>query len=321
MQLSIPCLTSLDTANALADIMASRFSQNNTELVDINAMRHSHAMLRFYKMEGTGNDYILFDNRDGTINCPESLCISECDRNRGIGADGICLVENSLVADAKVVFYNRDGSQGVLAGNCIRCAAKYLYDSGIVSSDEITLETAAGIKRLKLYIGNGKVSMADVFMGQPELDPRKLPCTLSGDKIVNQPVTIDGKEWDITCVGMGNAQCVVFCPEVGSLDLNEIGPAFENASIFPDRADAVFVRVVNSTTLKMRCYERGSGETMAGGSGACAAVVAAVENGFCEMGADITVQVNGGTLEVRYDKNGVTLTGNARLVYTGEMEY
>jgi len=321
MQLSIPCLTSLDTANALADIMASRYSQENTELVDINHMRRNHAALKFYKMEGTGNDYILFDNRDGQINCPESLCITECDRHTGIGADGICLIENSDVADAKIVFYNRDGSKGIMAGNCIRCAGKYLYDNGIVTSDVITLETLAGIKELKLYVGNGKVSMADVHMGQPSLDPKSLPCTISEEKVLNYPAVIADKEWNITCVSMGNPHCVVFVSEVGSLNLEEIGPMFENAEIFPERTNTEFVRVVNRNTLKMRCYERGSSETMACGTGACAAVVAAVENGYCDKGVDITVQVKGGVLYVRYDEEGVRLAGNARLVYTGELEY
>ncbi len=321
MQLSIPCLTSLDTANALADIMASRFTQDNTELVDINHMRSSHTQLKFYKMEGTGNDYILFDNRDGIINCPESLCISECDRNYGIGADGICLIENSEVADAKLIFFNRDGSRGAMAGNCIRCAGKYLYDNGIVSSDEICLETPAGIRQLKMYVTNGKVTTVDVGMGKPNLNPASLPCTLEGEKLISHPVFIGGRSWDITCVSMGNPHCVVFCSEIGSLNLEEIGPQFENAPIFPERTNTEFVRVVNQNTIKMRCYERGSGETLACGTGACAAVVAAVENGLCSKDEEITVQVKGGELYVRYTDEGISLAGNARLVYTGELEY
>ena len=321
MQLSIPCLTSLDTANALADIMASRYTQDNTELVDINNMRREHTQLKFYKMEGTGNDYILFDNRDGTINCPESLCISECDRHYGIGADGICLIENSDVADAKIIFFNRDGSRGAMAGNCIRCAGKYLYDHGIVDRDELVLETPAGIRNLKLYVVNGKVSTVDVDMGKPSLDPKSLPCTIGKKSLINYPVTIGGQYWNITCVSMGNPHCVVFCPEVGSLNLDVLGPQFENAKIFPERINTEFVRVVNKNTLKMRCFERGSGETLACGTGACAAVVAAVENGFCNQGEDITVQVKGGELYVRYTEDGVRLAGNARLVYTGELEY
>ena len=321
MQLSIPCLTSLDTANALADIMASRFTQDNTELVDINNMRRSHTQLKFYKMEGTGNDYILFDNRDGIINCPESLCISECDRHYGIGADGICLIENSDVADAKLIFFNRDGSRGAMAGNCIRCAAKYLYDNGIVTDDEVSLETPAGVRKMKLFVSNGKVSTVDVAMGKPNLETKKIPCTIPEKQLVSYPAVIGGRKWEITCVSMGNPHCVVFCSEIGSLDLDTLGPQFENAPMFPERINTEFVRVVNKNTLKMRCFERGSGETLACGTGACAAVVAAVENGYCNKDEDITVQVKGGELYVRYTDEGVSLAGNARLVYTGEMEY
>ena len=321
MQLSIPCLTSLDTANALADIMASRYNQDNTELVDINHMRRTRQRLKFYKMEGTGNDYILFDNRDGEINCPESLCISECDRHYGIGADGIALVETSDVADAKMRMFNRDGSSGAMAGNVIRCAAKYLYDSGAVTKDEITVETASGVKHLKLYITNGKVSSVEVDMGKPNLDPKSLPCTIDEPEVIYYPVTIGGEAYNITCVSMGNPHCVVFCGAVNDVDLERVGPLFENAPIFPQRTNTEFVRVVNKTTLKMRTYERGSGETLACGTGACAAVVAAVENGYCEKNQDITVQVRGGELVVRYTDQGVTLTGGARLVYTGELEY
>ena len=321
MQLSIPCLTSLDTANALADIMASRYSQDNTELVDINHMRRSRLSLEFCKMEGTGNDYILFDNRSGVIACPESLCITECDRHYGIGADGICLIEESAVADAKMVIYNRDGSQGAMAGNCIRCVGKYLYDNGLVNREEITVETVSGVKRLKLYTANGKVTSVEVDMGLPSLDPASLPCTIGEPEVVYYPVTIGGQSWNITCVSMGNPHCVVFCPEVGSLDLETLGPQFENAPIFPERTNTEFVRVVNRNTLKMRCYERGSGETLACGTGACAAVVAAVENGYCPMDEEIDVQVRGGVLTVRYTAEGVILAGSARLVYTGRMEY
>ena len=320
-QLSIPCLTSLDTANALADIMASRYSEENTELVDINHLRKERMQLKFYKMEGTGNDYIIFDNRDGIISCPESLCITECDRNYGIGADGIALVENSEIADAKVRNFNRDGSAGMVGGNCLRCVAKYLYDNRIVDKDEITVETGAGVKTLKLYVSNGKVTSVEVDMGKPSLLTKDIPCTIPEPELIYYPVTIGGESYNITCVSMGNPHCVVFVPAVNALDLNVIGPLFEHASIFPERTNTEFVRVVNKNTLKMRCYERGSGETLACGTGACAAVVAAVENGYCKMNEDIIVQAKGGDLIVRYTEEGVTLTGNARLVYTGELEY
>ncbi len=321
MQLSIPCLTSLDTANALADIMASRYTQDNTELVDINHMRRERMQLKFYKMEGTGNDYIVIDNRDGLISCPESLCISECDRNYGIGADGIALIENSEIADAKMRIFNRDGSEGFMAGNCIRCVAKYLYDNGVVEKDEITVETRAGVKHLKLYVTSGKVSSVEVDMGRPSLRTEDLPCTIPEKELVDYPVVVGGQSYKITCVSMGNPHCVVFCPEVGSLKLDTIGPLFENAKMFPERINTEFVRVVNKNTLKMRCYERGNGETLACGTGACAAVVAAVVNGYCEKGEEIVVQARGGDMIVRYTDEGVTLTGGARLVYTGELEY
>ena len=321
MQLSIPCLTSLDTANALADIMASRYTQQNTELVDINNMRRTRSKLKFYKMEACGSDCIVFDNRDSQINCPESLCITECDRNYGIGGDGIALIENSDVADAKMRLYNRDGSQGILGGNSLRCMAKLLHDEGITEGDQITIETPAGVHKLNLYVTNGKVTSVEADMGKPSLDPKSLPCTIEEDELVYYPVTIDGESYNITCVSMGNPHCVVFCPEVGSLNLHEIGPKFEHAEIFPERTNTEFVRVVNKNTLKMRCYERGNGETLACGTGACAAVVAAVANGYCQMNEDITVQVRGGDLIVRYSEEGVTLTGAVHLVYTGELEY
>ena len=208
-----------------------------------------------------------------------------------------------------------------MAGNVIRCAAKYLYDSGAVQKDEMTVETASGVKHLKLYITNGKVSSVEVDMGKPSLDPKSLPCTIDEPELIYYPVTIGGEAYNITCVSMGNPHCVVFCGAVNDVDLERVGPLFENAPIFPQRTNTEFVRVVNKTTLKMRTYERGSGETLACGTGACAAVVAAVENGYCEKDQDITVQVRGGDLVVRYSDEGVTLTGGARLVYTGELEY
>ena len=190
-----------------------------------------------------------------------------------------------------------------------------------MNREEITVETVSGVKRLKLYTANGKVTSVEVDMGRPSLDPASLPCTIDEPELVYYPVTIGGQSWNITCVSMGNPHCVVFCPEVGSLDLETLGPQFENAPMFPERTNTEFVRVVNRNTLKMRCYERGSGETLACGTGACAAVVAAVENGYCPMDEEIAVQVRGGVLTVRYTAEGVILAGSARLVYTGQLEY
>jgi carbamoyl-phosphate synthase large subunit len=318
---AIPCFTSLDTANAMADIIASKFNQDNTELVDINHMREKRQALNFSKMQATGDDYIFINNFDNNITCPESLCISLCDRHTGIGALGIVLMEASEIADAKMRMFNQDGSEGKMAGNCIRCVAKYLYDKGIVVKEEMDIETASGVKHLSLYTSNNKVTFVSVAMGKADLNPRSLPCTIDAEKIVAYPVEIGGKNYDITCVSVGNPHCVVFSDYVDGVPMQEVGPLFENAPIFPQRINTEFVRVVNNTTLKMRVFERGNGETMACGTGACAAVVAAVENGYCQKGVDITVKVKGGDLIVNYTDEGITLTGEAKLVYRGSLEY
>ncbi len=317
LTLSIACLTSLDTANALADVIADRYNELNTELVDINNMREKRTEIKFAKMQGCGDDYIFIENFDGAITCPESLCIQLCDRHYGIGADGIVLIEKSEVADAKMRIFNIDGSEGRMAGNSIRSVGKYLYDNGLVDSLDITVETASGIKSMSMFLRNGKVTYAGVDMGKAELSPANIPCTLEGEKVVARPVVIGDKEYNITCVSMGNPHCVVFCDRVDKIDMENIGPLFETADIFPERVNTEFVRVVNENTLKMRVFERGNGETMACGTGACAAVVAACENGYCKKNVDITVKVKGGDLVVNYSDNGVTLSGDTRLVYTG----
>jgi len=230
------------------------------------------------------------------------------------------LLEKSDIADAKMRMFNRDGSEGRMAGNNIRCAAKYLYDTGLVRKERMTIETLSGLRSLRVYTRFGQVSSVEVDMGQPSLLTDQVPCTLPVSRAVNYPVRIAGQLFSITCVSMGNPHCVVFTDMVDSLDLEHLGPQFENAEIFPERVNTEFVRVVNRTTLRMRCFERGSGETMACGTGACAAVVAAIENGLCERDTDVNVYVTGGLLTVRVADRGVMLTGNAALVYTGELE-
>ncbi len=321
LQLNIPCLTSLDTANALADSIASRYTQQNTELVDINHLRSSRHKLHFAKMHATGDDYIFVENFEGAIECPESLCVSLCDRSKGIGGYGLVLIERSAVADAKMRIFNRDGSQAKMAGNCIRAVGKYLYDNEIAKKDKLTIETASGLKELKLYTRDGKVTQVSVQIGKAVLDSKLIPTTIDAPKLVDYPVTIGGKPYQITCVNMGNPHCVVFCDRVDTFDVANIGPQFENADIFPERTNTEFIRVVNKTTIKMRVYERGNGETSACGTGACAAVVAAVENGLCQKGVDITVKVKGGDLVVNYTDDVVILTGDAVLVYEGITEY
>ncbi|MGN1329177.1 MAG: carbamoyl-phosphate synthase large subunit [Eubacterium sp.] len=320
-QLGIATLTSLDTANALADIIASRYNQRNTELVDINCMRTDKGILKFSKMQGTGDDYIFFNNQCGIITCPESFAIEFSDRHKGIGGDGIVLIENSEIADAKMRIFNIDGSEGKMAGNSIRCVGKFLYDNDIVKKDKMLIETASGVKMLSLFTRNGKVSSATVDMGKAELMPDKIPVILEGDKIIDYPVNIDGNEYKINCCSIGNPHCVIFVDNVDRLNLEKIGPQFESADIFPERINTEFVRVVNSNTLKMRVWERGNGETPACGTGACAAVIAAVENGYCNKGENITVKLRGGDLIVNYTDDIVTLTGDCNLVYKGEIEY
>ena len=321
MQLGVPCLTSLDTANALAEIIASRFNQNNTELVDINAMRPWRQKIAFTKMQSCGNDYIFIENFDGGITCPESLCVSLCAPHYGIGGDGIVLIERSTVADAKMRSFNRDGSEGKMAGNNIRCVGKYLYDKGYVRSEFLSIETGSGVRRLRLYIRDGKVSSVSVDMGKADLSTAALPAAVDADRLVDAPLPIAGRDWRATCVSVGNPHCVVFCDAIDGLELEKIGPEFEYAPLFPERINTEFVRVVNRTNLRMRVWERGNGETLACGTGACAAVVAAVENGLCDKGADVTVKLLGGDLIVNYTDERVTLTGGATLVYEGTFEY
>ena len=320
LQLSIPCLTSLDTANALAEIIASRFTQDNTELVDLNHMRSVRQLLPFAKMQGTGDDYIFFENFDKAITCPESLSLRLCMRHFGIGGTGLVLLEHSDCADIRMRVFNRDGSEVEMAGNSIRCVGKLAHDRGYVSGEEITVETASGIRKLRLYLRGGKVSSARVEMGRASLHPAEVPCTLRADPAVDQLVQIGGRDWRVTCVSMGNPHCVVFVPRVDTLDLGRLGPQFENSPLFPQRVNTEFVRVVNDHTLKMRVFERGNGETKACGTGACAAAVAAVENGFCPKGEPITVKLPGGDVVVCYTDQGVTLTGDAVLLFEGSVE-
>ncbi|MBE7037357.1 MAG: carbamoyl-phosphate synthase large subunit [Ruminococcaceae bacterium] len=321
MLLSIPCFTSLDTANALAKIIKGNFNFHNTELVDINDMRMWRQKINFTKMHSCGNDYIFIENFDNTITCPESLCVNLCTPHYSIGADGVVLIEKSSIADAKMRSFNKDGSEGKMAGNNIRCVAKYLYDNDYVRSENLSIESGGKVYTLKLYIRDGKVNSVSVNMGKAELNVNNIPAMYNKETMINAPVKIDNKEYNVTCVSVGNPHCVVFCDSIDSIDIEKVGPHFEYAPIFPERINTEFVRVVNKTTIRMRVWERGSGETLSCGTGACAAVIAAVENGFCDKNTDITVKLAGGDLIVNYSDNGVILTGNAVMVYQGKFEY
>jgi carbamoyl-phosphate synthase large subunit len=320
---NIPCLTSLDTANALADCLRSRYSQVSTELVDINNMRSEKMQLKFTKMQGAGNDYIYCSTFDQEINNPEALSVRLSDRHFGIGGDGIILVCPSNVADAKMRMVNLDGSEGKMCGNGIRCVGKYLFDHNMIDikeKDEITVETLSGIKNLKAFTQDGEVTTLRVDMGKAELNPKNIPVNFDRDKMISERVTIGGKDYDVTCVSMGNPHCVVFVDNVDGFDLEHIGPQFENDPLFPERVNAEFVKVLNDHTIKMRVWERGSGETWACGTGACAVAVAACENGYCKKGEDITVKLKGGDLIINYTDDTVYMTGEATRVFDGVIE-
>ncbi len=320
-QLSIACLTSLDTANAVADIIATGFNEFNTELVDINNMRAKRQRIKFAKMQGTGDDYILIDNRDGSISCPESICVNMCDRHYGIGASGVVLLEDSEIADMKMRVFNTDGTESAMAGNSIRCLVKYAHDNGIVDKDEVTVETPSGVKELRLYVVGGEVGTVSVQMGKPDFAPAAIPCTFDGEKVLNRETRIGDVNYNISCLSVGNPHCVVFVDRVDGVNMKQIGPMFEHAKYFPERINTEFVRVVNDVTLKMRVWERGNGETMSCGTGACAAVVAACELGYCPKGRDITVKAPGGDIVINYTDEGITISGNARLIFEGEFRY
>ena len=213
--------------------------------------------------------------------------------------------------------FNIDGSEGKMCGNAIRCVGKYLYDNKMVIEKDITIETLSGIKRLNLFTKGSTVTSARVDMGKAELNPANIPVTLIGDKIINWETDIDGTAYNITCVSMGNPHCIVFCDDVDNIDIIKVGSKFEHSSIFPERVNTEFAKIIDRNTIKMRIWERGSGETLACGTGACAAAVAAVLNGYCNIGEDIKVILIGGELVINYTDDTVFLTGNAQNVFRG----
>ena len=318
---SIACLTSLDTANALADILKSRFNERNTELVDLNRMRVQRSRLRFCKMHMAGTDYIVVDNRDHKVKCAESLCVRVCDRHYGVGGDGIALIEDSDIAQARVRMFNRDGSPGGMAGSCLLLAAKYLRDRGLAEGESVRIEAGGAVHVVHVFLSDGRVTSARVDMGQPRFAPAQVPVDLPGEEVVNRRVSIGEEEVCVTCLSLGNPHCVRFVERVDALDLARIGPVYENAPLFPERVNAGFARAVDERTLKLRVWERGNGETLACGTGACAAVVAAVRAGLCREGEDVVVKMPGGDLTVCYGDGRVSLAGETQKVFEGEIEY
>lgn len=277
-------------------------------------------MLCFTKMHGCGNDYIYFNCFDGVPPEPGKLAEELSRRRFSVGGDGIVLICPSDVADAKMRMFNADGSEGKMCGNAIRCVGKYLYDNGMVSSEKLEIETLSGIKTLFLHISGGKVDTVTVDMGAPVFETALIPALLPCEKAVGYEHDYACGRYRITCVSMGNPHAVIFTDGIDSMDLEKYGPVFENDPAFPERVNTEFVEPVDSATLKMRVWERGSGETLACGTGACAAVCAAAENGLVPQGKEITVRLRGGELYITYTGNTVLMRGEAVKVYDGTLE-
>ncbi len=274
---------------------------------------------KFYKMHGIGNDYIYFDCFDEQLENPEAVSERLSDRHFSIGGDGIVLILKSDVADGRMRMFNADGSEGKMCGNAIRCVGKFLYEQKGIKKNVITVQTLSGIKTLYLTVEGDEVKSVTVDMGKAELEPSKIPVKFAGKTAIAQPLSVDGTEYAVTCVSMGNPHCVVFLDPY-QIDLEKIGPKFENHEAFPERINTEFILPVGKNELKMRVWERGSGETWACGTGACAAAVASVLNGYCDKNEHITVHLRGGDLVIKYTDEAVFMTGSATLAFTGEVE-
>lgn len=285
--------------------------------------------MKFTKMHGCGNDYVYVDCTKEVIPNISETAIRVSDRHFGIGSDGLILIKASDVADFEMDMYNADGSRGKMCGNGIRCVAKYVYDHGLTDKTTITVNTLSGIKTLKLTVEDGKVSKVRVDMGEPELIPAQIPVKASvlgladdrREAIVAEPLEIKGRSYDITCVSMGNPHCITFIGEdVRNFPLEAVGPVFEKHELFPERVNTEFINVIDKDHLRMRVWERGSGETLACGTGACAVAVASYLNGF--TGRSVDIELLGGHLEVVYDEktNHVFMTGPATEVFSGEID-
>ena len=278
--------------------------------------------MKFTKMQGCGNDYIYVNCFEEKVPNPSETAIKVSDVHFGIGSDGMILISPSESADFKMSMYNADGSEGKMCGNGIRCVAKYVYDNGLTDKTTNTVETLSGIKTLDLTIEDGRAVSVKVDMGKAQTKPELIPVIMPGDKSIvkNEPVVIDGKEYRITCVSMGNPHCIVFVDSVKDIDIEKIGPMFENNPIFPDRINTEFIQVTDRKNINMRVWERGSGETFACGTGACASVVAGVLNGKTDN--EVCVHLLGGDLDIKYmEEDGtVFMTGPAVTVCKGEID-
>lgn len=272
-------------------------------------------------MHGIGNDYIYFNCMEKELDDPEGVAIKMSPRHFSVGGDGIVMICRSDVADAKMRMFNADGSEGKMCGNAIRCVGKYLYDNKIVDKTEISIETLSGIKYLSLTVKDGKAEFIRVDMGNAILEAQKIP-VIANDPPVRFPLEIDGKTYEMTCVSMGNPHAVTFLDEIDDLPLEKIGPIFENHKIFPERVNTEFVKIIAKNHLKMRVWERGSGETWACGTGACAVATASILCGYSDFDTPIKIDLIGGSLEILCTKDfRVFMSGGATKVYDGVYEY
>ncbi|MBE5915014.1 MAG: diaminopimelate epimerase [Pseudobutyrivibrio ruminis] len=276
--------------------------------------------MKFTKMHGCGNDYVYVNLFEEQLDNPAEVSIKVSDRHFGIGSDGLITIGPSDKADFRMHIYNADGSEAEMCGNGIRCVAKYVYDHKLTDKTEITVETGAGVLTLILYPENGKVQQVRVDMGEPILTPAEIPVVSQNDKVIDEPIEVGGKTWNMTCVSMGNPHAVVFVDDTASFPLETYGPLFENHERFPKRTNTEFVQVISRTEANMRVWERGSAETWACGTGTCACVMACILNGKTED--KVLVHLRGGDLTIEYDRasNHVFMTGPATEVFSGEIE-
>lgn len=276
--------------------------------------------MKFTKMHGIGNDYVYVNCFEEKIENPGEVAKMVSDRHFGIGSDGLILIKPSGQADFFMEMYNSDGSQGEMCGNGVRCVAKYVYDHKMTDKTHISIDTLGGIKYLDLTVEQGKVSLVKVNMGSPVLIPEKIPVAYEGADCISRPILVGGREYSVTCVSMGNPHAVIYMNDVEYLDIEKIGPLFENHEKFPARINTEFVKVIDRKTLQMRVWERGAGETLACGTGACAVAVASALNGFSED--EVTVKLLGGDLQIRWDRedNLVYMTGSATTVFEGDIK-
>ena len=273
--------------------------------------------MKFTKMHGCGNDYVYVDCTKSMLEDPSAVAIDVSERHFGVGSDGLILICPSEKGDFRMRMFNADGSEGAMCGNGIRCVAKFVYDKGLTNKTRIAVETLGGVKYLDLTVENGKVSRVRVDMGAPILEAQKIPVLGLGAQVVGKTVSVAGQEWTMTCVSMGNPHAVVWCNDVKNLNIEEIGPRFEHHPMFPDRVNTEFVRVLDRKNVEMRVWERGSGETLACGTGACATAVACFLNGLTDR--SVTVHLLGGELDIEVTEDTVFMTGPATTVFEGEI--